>query len=119
VSKTVTLVWLMAVTGLIIGTFLSLLSDTSDLRDQTASLRAQVQAQARQHAADQAALAAERAGFAQATARIGGAHRDLITCADIAELQRGLSVTGTDSMGGSVFSVLPGQPWLPAHCINQ
>jgi hypothetical protein len=96
--------------------FLDVLGQVDGLRGRVSQLERHavtVQAQAaRQHGADQAALSA-------ATARIGGAHRDLITCADIAELQRGLSVTGTDSMGGSVFSVLPGQPWLPAHCINQ
>jgi hypothetical protein len=68
VSKAVTLVWLMAVTGLIIGTFLALLSDTSDLRDQTASLRAQVQAQARQLRADEA----EQASLQSAEFRMSG-----------------------------------------------
>ena len=61
-------------------------------------------------------IAAIRGAFTVAEARIGGTHRDLITCADWQSMF--VPVSGVDSFGGQL-AASAGPPPLPQHCINQ
>jgi hypothetical protein len=95
-----------------------------DVQGQIHGLQGQVSQLERRAAVVQAEAARQRGAWevqlAAAAARIGGAHRDLITCADIGDFQRGLSLSGTTVTYGDPVTVFEaGQPWLPAHCINQ
>ena len=79
-------------------------------------LAAQQRASQQTEAALNGQLISDRAAFAQAEARIGGTHRDLITCSDWSGLF--LPVSGSDSFGGQL-TASAGPASLPAHCINQ
>ena len=81
----------------------------------SAGLRNQVNQDRQTIQQDQQKIRSQDAAIAQAEARLGGVHQDLITCGDLQNL--GISVTGSDAYGNNLQ--LYGTPNLPSHCINR
>ena len=114
---TFTLAILLGLASLVFGlTLSSIHGQIGNLRDQLGTQLQQLQADRQAQAALSGELASERAAFSQAEARIGGTHRDLITCSDWQGMF--LPVSGTDSFNGQI-SASAGPASLPQHCINQ
>lgn len=114
--------WLMAVLGaLLVAVSLVFGFQIGGLRGQLDQARAQVAAQQRADQQAQATvngeLATERAAFAQAEARIGGTHRNLLTCGDLIEIEQNLSYSWQSA--GMSGPVTLNTQWLPGHCYNQ
>lgn len=111
--------WLL-ILCLIAASILSLKGQLDGTRGQLEQARTQFAAQERSDraAVDSLNRAYSRAqqALTAAEARIGGTHRDLITCADWQTLF--LTVSGVDSFNGQI-SASAGPPTLPQHCINQ
>lgn len=103
--------------------FISLSLVCLGLNGEISGLRANIQQQTTQASQQQAKasreLSAAQSDLSKAQQRIGGTHRDLITCADFGDFQKQFSVQGSDSAGVTVYSSPLGQPWYPPHCLNQ
>ena len=118
--------WLLgALAGALLGVTLFTGFQLDNLHSQVGQLRSQLgQAQQiaqRSQTGFEGELAAERAAFAQAEARIGGTHRDLITCSDLQVLTWPVTVTGVDAYGNglNLTGITEQLNMLPSHCINQ
>lgn len=88
------------------------------LSGEVTSLRHQASADSSQLARDKRELAAASRLVAAQQARLGGQHRDLITCGDLQNLIT--DMPQTDSNADTIFYGGPnGAIPLPRHCVNQ